>query len=115
MGEDINTINKGQRTRESERLGGKKTINERSFSRAVNRWAQMTEDNRHSEVRQSIAKYFKYDDLEKEYKAINKEHNRVGYLDANLSERRRKNDEKLYKRIRKDYGEKTYKRVYGSL
>lgn len=106
MGEGINTINSGQRTR---------AINERSLGRAVKRWESMTEENRHGEARQSIAKYFKYKDIEDEYKFINGEHNRIGYLPGTLQAQRRAMDDKMFKRIRKQYGEKTLRKVYRGL
>lgn len=109
MGEGVSTIARGNRAR------GMNTVNERSFGRAVRKWAQMTDENRHGEVRQSIAKYFKYEDLENEYKEINKEHNRAGYLSRELYDRRFANDDKLYKRIRKEYGEGVLNRVYSGL
>lgn len=115
MGENVSTITSGQRIRGSERLSGRKTVNERSLGRAVKRWERMTDENRNGEARQSIAKYFKYKDIEDEYKFINGEHNRIGYLNGTLQAQRRATDDKMFERIKKDYGEATLRKVYRGL
>ena len=82
----------------------RKSIPTSKLRNAVMRWDRMTDNNNHSEVRVSMSKFFGYDDLNKEYKSILNEHRKVGYLSYELYSKRSALDEKLRKRIKKDYG-----------
>lgn len=92
-----------------------KTISSRSLSRAVNRAAELTDWNNHTEARRTFAKAFKYDDLNERYKALDRDHRSLGHLSKELYERRTAIDDDLFGRIRSEYGEETLRRVYQGL
>lgn len=88
-----------------------KSVNQRAFSRAVNRAARLTDENYHTESLMVFSRHFKYDDLTKELKAIDKEHNAAGHLTRELYERRTRAMNTMFDRIRNEYGEDTLRKV----
>ena len=115
MGEGVSTVSKGSRSRGSERIqnaspsAGSVDLDSRKFKSAVTRAHNYTDDNFHGEARMTLARAFGYNDLEKQYRQINKEHDDVGYLNQDLSDRRNKLDDEMEKRIKKQYGDKGIK------
>lgn len=110
MGEYVDTNKGGERQtpRGSERISKEKPsvdVNSRSFKRAVTRAHNYTEDNYHSLASATMAKAFGYNDMEKEYRDIEKRHIRAGSLTPELYERRNKADNEMEKRIKRDFGE----------
>lgn len=123
MGEYITKYRNGNaaRSESNSRLNQKRISKSIDIpTRTINRWSNLTDDNYHSEVRRDIAKHFAKSDesfkqLADEFAAIVKEHNRVGYLSSELSDRRDRAEEEMMRRIRDEYGEETYRKVLRGL
>lgn len=108
MGEGADITKRERTERTSERLSASRTkvdINSRSFKSAVTRAARYTDENDHTLASATMARAFGYKDLEKEYRGIEKQHLREGYLTQELSERRNAANKEIEKRIKRDYGE----------
>ena len=109
MGEGVNTIRSGQRTRSTASIERNSTpkvdMNSRKFKSATTRAERLTDWNNHGEASMTVAKAFGYNDLADKYKAINKEHERVGSLTPDLYQQRNAVDSDLRKRVERDYGE----------
>lgn len=110
MGEGIVTNTASRKTQRTSTLERSKSsrvdIDSRKFKSAVTRAHNYTEDNYHQVASATMAKAFGYSDIEKGFRDIEKEHERVGSLTPKLAERVRKLESQIEERIRRDYGEK---------
>ena len=84
-------------------------MDSRKFKSAITRAHNYTDDNFHQVASATAAKAFGYTDIEKEFRQIEKEHDRAGYLTPALGKRVREWEDEIEARIRRDYGEKGIK------
>ena len=82
-------------------------LNSRKFKSAITRAHNYTDDNFHQVASATAAKAFGYNDIEKEFRQIEKEHEEAGSLSAVRNGRERVNalEREIEARIRRDYGE----------
>ena len=100
-------IRKAQRNAEKQaaaRAEGKIAFNRSSFGSALRRAHEYTQDNYDFEASRTMANYFKYDDLTKDYNALIKEYEKAGSLTSSIEKKQKKLDWTLYDRVSKDYG-----------
>lgn len=118
MGEGIKTIGTGTRTqRGSERLEAQKPsqrtsgvdMSSRKFKTAITRAHNYTDDNDHNRARATVSKAFGYNDLDKNYRDIERNWERAGSMTPELINRRNTYDDELERRIRRDYGDRGLK------
>ena len=88
-----------------------RTFTKSTMNKAINRWADMLDDNMKPEIRVSIAKFFKYSDLVDAAKANLKEHDRQGSLTPAVHAHREAIDKELERRVTRDFGEDLWKRI----
>ena len=87
-------------------------MDSRKFKTAITKAHNYTQDNFHQVASATAAKAFGYTDIEKGFRDIEKEHDRVGYLSNDLSKRVDALEKEIEERIRRDYGEKGIKAWY---
>ena len=124
MGEGISTISTGQRTerkstriesRQQEAPREKKTVDTKSFNRAMGRVGYYTDINYHNEAYRGVSKYFKYDDLTDRYNKVIKQYNKDDYMTQKNINTKNKIDDELFARIKEDYGDDILRQVQRKL
>ena len=85
------------------------------LNKAVAKAEEQTDWNYHDDSRLTLSKFFKYDDLTKEYNNIKKEHLAAHSLTQELYDRRNAADRKFYERVREQYGEDVLRKVRSGL
>ena len=111
MGENINTVSTGQRTKrksariENQNRPEKPKLNRSGMNNALRRAHEYTNDNYDYEASRTMAGFFKYDDLKKSYNALIKEYEKRDGTTLTMDKKQKKLDEELFKRIARDYGD----------
>lgn len=93
-----------------EKLNDKEKISP-AFQKLVDKIADATDRNQHTISVILLAQYLKETDIVDELKAIDKEHNKVGYLTKDLSNKRNKLSDEIFTKAKKELSPSEYKLI----